>query len=101
MAGYGDGSIYRHSRNKYLWVSYWVGGKKYRESTGTTDRREAEAYLRHRIAEKKASYEGLVDFVGPQRVMLEKLLDTLEEDGCARNCAHHVAHARMLSSSLP
>jgi integrase len=80
MAGYGDGGVYRHPRSKFLWVAYWVEGKKYRESTGTTDQKEAEAYLRRRIAEKRASYEGLLDFVGPQRIMLDKLLDALEDD---------------------
>lgn len=55
-------------------------GTKYNESTGTAIERETEAFLRRRITEKRASQEGFMDFVGPQRVTVARLLDGLEDD---------------------
>jgi integrase len=63
-----------------LWVEYWVHNVQYRESTTSTNRKVAQAFLAQRIAEKKAAKAGLVDFVGPQRVALADLLDQLLDD---------------------
>ena len=78
--GYGEGGVYLRPDSKYLWVAYWVNGVQYRESSGTTDEKEAQDFLQRRIAEKEASAAGLLDWVGPQRVTLEKLLGDLEDD---------------------
>jgi hypothetical protein len=77
---YGDGRVYHRAGSKNLWIEYWFEGVQYRESTGTDDEGLAKAFLQKRIAEKRAASVGLAEFIGPQRVMLEKLLDNLEDD---------------------
>src|SRR5262245_16817239 len=77
---YGDGRIYQRPGSKNLWIKYWFEGVQYRESTGTDDEGLAKAFLQKRIAEKRAASVGIAEFIGPQRVMLEKLLDNLEDD---------------------
>lgn len=59
---------YKREDSRFFWAQYYVEGTKYNESTGTAIEREAEAFLRRRITEKRASQEGFMDFVGPQRV---------------------------------
>jgi hypothetical protein len=80
MNRYGDGRIYSGPESKILWVEYGVDGKPFRESTGTTDDREAQRFLDRRIAEKAAHQTGLSAFIGPQNTPLTHLLDLLIED---------------------
>jgi hypothetical protein len=77
---YREGRIYKQANSNRWWLEYWVNGVQHRESSGSTDKRTAEALLKRRIAEKKADQYGLAPFVGPQRVLLAELLDSLETD---------------------
>jgi hypothetical protein len=80
MGGYGNGRGYSRPESKFLWVEYWVDGKPYRESTGTTAEREANQFLARRIAEKAAHQTGLSVFIGPQNTPVDHLLDLLLDD---------------------
>jgi integrase len=80
MAGYGDGRVYHRTGSKHLWIEYWVDGVQYRESSGSQDRRTAEALLKRRITEKSAHHAGLTTFVGPQNTPITDLLDMLLDD---------------------
>jgi integrase len=77
---YGNGSVYSRPESKFLWIDYWVDGKHYRESSGTTDQKEARRLLDRRIAEKMSHQVGLSVFIGPQNTPLNHLLDLLLED---------------------
>ena len=44
----GDGKVFRHPRSKFLWIRYMLRGKLVRESTGETEWKEAEKFLRYR-----------------------------------------------------
>jgi integrase len=104
---YGEGRIYERSGSRNLWVEYWVNGTQYRESSGSPDVRVANAFLKHRIAEKQADQHGLADFVGPQRATVEELLDGLLDDYRVRgrkslaDTRYHVQAVRRHLSSLP
>lgn len=37
-------SLYRHPKSSYWWCRFTIGGRRIRQSTGTTDRAEAEEY---------------------------------------------------------
>lgn len=69
------GHVYR--RGPTYWIRYSVGGKRYRESTGSTSAREAEKRLRRRQAEL-----GLGRFVAPdvQRTTFDELAALLLDD---------------------
>ncbi len=66
-----------YTRGRIWWIRYSVDGKRYRESTGSTDRREAEKLLRCRQAEL-----GLGRFVEPdvRRTTFEDLAEILLDD---------------------
>ncbi len=54
----GQGRVYRPTngagrKQAIWWLDYSVGGKRYRESSGTTSRREAFEILRQRIGDRK------------------------------------------------
>jgi integrase len=78
----GDGRVFARKGSAYLWCAYFLRGKEYRESTGTTDQQAAEKFLKHRIKEVGADQIGKAAFVGPQqeRIKVSKLLDALEAD---------------------
>jgi hypothetical protein len=80
MSRYGDGRVYQRTGSKNLWVEYWFEGVQHRELTGADDTGLARVFLLKRIVEKRAASVGLAEFISPQRVMLEKLLDNLEDD---------------------
>jgi integrase len=78
----GDGRIFRHKSSSYYHCAYFLRGKEYRESTGETDPRRAEKFLRRRVKEVGADQIGKAMFVGPQqeRIKVGELLDALEAD---------------------
>lgn len=82
MKSRGDGRIFSRNGSGYLWCAYFLRGKEYRESTGTTDRAKADKFLKRRLKEVGADQIGKAPFVGPQqeRVKVDKLLDALEAD---------------------
>src|SRR5580658_6821477 len=73
----GSGSIYKQKNSSIFWVKYYWNGKAFRESTRTTDKREANVFLRKRLGEI-ASH----NFYGatPNRVSMAELADDLLRD---------------------
>jgi integrase len=82
MKARGEGRIFLRNGSVYWWCAYFLRGKEYRESTGTTDREKAEKFLKRRMKEVGADQIGKGTFIGPQqeRVKVGKLLDALEAD---------------------
>jgi hypothetical protein len=61
----GEGSIYRTSRSKFLWIKYHFAGKAFRETSRTADPAKAARFLRQRLAkiERGESFGPQVDRV--------------------------------------
>ncbi len=57
----GTGSLYRQPGSQNWWCQYSMNGRPQRESTGTSKKREAESFLRKRLAEVSGG-----NFLGPQ-----------------------------------
>lgn len=78
----GDGRVFTRRGSAFLWCAYYLRGKEYRESTGTSDHQRAEKFLKRRLKEVGADQIGRASFVGPQqeRMKVSNLLDALEED---------------------
>lgn len=93
----GQGRIFTRANSPYLWISYYVRGREYRESSHSTEKKDAERLLRHRLREAGADRLGARTFVGPkqERVTVGDLLDALESDYRLRNChtTQVVSHA--------
>src|SRR5262249_24811643 len=47
----GTGSIYRQKGSENWWIQYYRNGRAYRQSAGTTKRRQAEKLLQKKLAE--------------------------------------------------
>ena len=45
----GAGTVYRQNQSRFWWIQYWRDGKRYRESSRTESRREAEKLLRAKV----------------------------------------------------
>ncbi len=73
----GTGCLYRQKGSAVWWVKYYRGGRAYRESTRTTNRRKAEMFLRRRLAEVTT---GL--FFGPrvERIRVQELAEDFLRD---------------------
>jgi hypothetical protein len=78
----GNGRIFSREDSANLWCAYYLRGKEYRESTGTTDRKKAECFLKRRLKEVGADQIGAKPFGGPQqdRLAINELLDALKAD---------------------
>ena len=78
----GDGRIFQRSGSPFWWCAYYLRGKQYRESTGTTDKGKAQKFLSHKLKEVHADQIGAKTFVGPQqqRITVDELLNALVED---------------------
>lgn len=76
----GDGRIF--NRNGIYWIAYYHRGTEIRESSRSTDERDAEGLLKHRRAEVGADRLGARSFVGPaqDRLTVSDLLDALEKN---------------------
>jgi hypothetical protein len=46
-----SGCLYQQPGSKIWWIQFHVNGQRFRESTGTNNKRKAETYLRDKIAE--------------------------------------------------
>ena len=93
----GQGRIFTRANSPYLWISYYVRGREYRESSHSTEKKDAERLLRHRLSEVGADKLGARTFVGPkqERVTVGDLLDALESDYRLRKC-----HTKQFVSQL-
>jgi integrase len=81
----GDGRLFK--RGQVWWISYCHHGQELRESTKSTNQRDAEKLLRHRLQEIGADKLGLQAFIGPSqdKLTVKALLDELENDYTIRN----------------
>jgi integrase len=62
-------------------MSYYLDGREYRESTGTTDEKQAKKALRLRLQEVANDKAGIQAFTpGSQRLRVNDLLDELAQD---------------------
>src|SRR5215831_3733461 len=62
----GSGTVFR--RGKVWWIQYFVRGSRVRESTGFTEKKDAENLLRQRIGDVAAGRH-----VGPETVTINDL----------------------------
>jgi integrase len=81
----GSGTIYR--RGKTWWMQYFVRGRLVQETTGFTQKADAENLLKQRIGEVAAGRR-----VGPERATIADLCKLVMEDNRMRNLrdARHV-----------
>src|SRR5215469_7806476 len=70
----GSGSIYKQPKSPFWWLRFYRAGKQYRMSSGTENRRRAEALLRRKLAEIATD-----TFIEPasDRVLIEELAGNL------------------------
>jgi integrase len=70
----GSGWLFRRSNSAIWWCGYYRNGKLYRESTHTTNEREAQRFLQRRIGEIASD-----NFIAPQtaRIKVEELAELL------------------------
>jgi integrase len=73
----GSGSIYKQKGSAVWWVKYYRNGKAFRESTKTTDKQNARAFLKGRLGEIATG-----TFYGPvaDRTTLAELAEDLMRD---------------------
>jgi integrase len=74
-----NGRIFARKGTSFLWAAYYLRGREYRESTGETDPKKAEKFLKRRLDEVGADRTGARTFSGPaqDRVLVNKILDDL------------------------
>lgn len=77
-----SGRIFKRSKSVNWWIAYMHRGREIRESSGSTNPKDAERLLKHRLREIGADRLGARRFVGPEaeRVRVGELLDALEAD---------------------
>jgi integrase len=78
----GDGRIYKRRGSNHWWIAYNHQGKELRESSTSTEYRDAQKLLKRRLQEIGADTLGLQSFLGPSqdRITVGDLLDHLEHD---------------------
>jgi integrase len=82
----GDGRIYKRRGSNHWWIAYNHHGKEVRESSNSTEYRDAQKLLKRRQQELGADKLGLQAFVPHQdRITVGDLLDQLEHDYKIRN----------------
>ncbi len=76
------GRLYLQPKSRFIWLSYPRRGAEVRESSKSTDPREAKKCLQRRRDEIGEERQGGRRFVGPkgERVRVGELLDWLEKD---------------------
>ena len=86
----GSGSIYKQKGSTVFWVKYYRNGKSFRESTKTTNKQEANAFLKTRLGEiatgtfhgplteRVTMAELAVDLIRDYRINERKSLNDLE-----------------------
>jgi hypothetical protein len=77
----GDGRLYKQQSSKVWWCAFYLRGKEIRQSTGETDEKQAEKFLKRKIREVENDREGIKRFSHPQqeRVTVNEILDDLLE----------------------
>jgi integrase len=96
----GDGRIYKRPDSNHWWISYCHQGKEVRESSKSTEYRDAQKLLKRRQQELGAETLGLQTFIPHQdRITVSDLLDQLEHDytlrgKCSPSITSHLQRAR-------
>jgi hypothetical protein len=67
----GTGSIFLQPGSSIWWYQIWVNGKRERGTTGCRSKREAEAFVRRKLAE----YSVGLSFPESQKVMVRELVE--------------------------
>jgi hypothetical protein len=77
MRARGEGSIFL--RGRIYWICYYLRGKQFRESTQTSDEKEARKYLKNRLIDVGADQRGIKKFITPQnsRLTVHDLIEAL------------------------
>jgi hypothetical protein len=77
----GDGRLYKHPDSKFWWCAFYLRGKQIRQSTGETDEKRAEKFLKRKIREIENDKEAIKRFSHPrqERVTVNEILDDLVE----------------------
>jgi hypothetical protein len=78
----GNGRIFARKGSSFLWCAYFLRNREFRESTGTSDPKKAERFLRRRLYELGADRTGSKTFAGPQqeRVTVNEILDDMVDN---------------------
>src|SRR5688572_10032477 len=74
--------LYRRKDSPHFWIVYRVHGKLHRESTNSSDEKEANRFLKGRMDQLGADRMGLRKFVGheAEKIKVGQLLDMLKAD---------------------
>src|SRR5207244_12227501 len=78
----GSGRIFARKGSSFLWCGYYLRNREFRQSTGTSDPKKAERFLRRRLDELGADRTGAKTFAGPQqeRVTVNEILDDMVDN---------------------
>jgi len=82
----GEGRVFQRKGSSVYWCAYYLRGKEFRESTGTTDHDKAEKFLRRRLREVGADVIGAKQFVGPQGERIKISCGIVAEDQRKADC---------------
>lgn len=80
--------LFKRKNSPYWWLTYSIGGKRYRESTKTANKRQANAYLAKRETEL---FEG--------RFFPEKRSSELTMEGLRDKWLKHAGHKKTIDRS--
>ena len=95
----GDGRVFRQKGSGYWYISYYLRGREYRESSKSTDYNVADRLLRRRQKEVGAGEIGARRFAGPraERVTVTSLLEALRADKVRRGRRDPASEVRILA----
>lgn len=82
----GEGRVFRRKGSSVFWCAYYLGGKEFRESTGTTEQQKAERFLKGRLREVAADLIGAKPFVGPQADRIKISCGVMRQDQRKLSC---------------
>jgi integrase len=78
----GEGRLYQRPRSPFWWCEYYLRNRQYRQSTGKTDYKKAQKFLKDKLKEVHADQIGAKAFVTPkaERLTVPDLLNALVAD---------------------
>jgi integrase len=98
----GDGRVFQ--RGQIFWVAYSLRGVEHRESTGTSDEKQAGKFLKARLREVGADLLGARTFVTPKasKLTVGELCEALKADFELRGklSAQNASHLRRVSADF-
>lgn len=95
---YGDGRVYQQKGSPYWWISYYVDGKEYRESSKERDKDKALLKLREKMKEVHATQVDGRPFIGPQakKIKVSELIEALRAHQLRNGRGEHRSELRVL-----